>query len=55
MTAKVRIAEEVPPEHLLFGEEIPMNRHERIWVLCTAVLSSVLLAAAGATYAWGMA
>lgn len=53
--AKVRIAEDVPLEHLLFGEEIPMNRHERIWLLCTAALSSVLLAAAGATYAWGMA
>lgn len=51
--AKVRIAEDVAPEHLLFGEEIPMSRQERLWCWCTASLSSVLLAAAVAAYAWG--
>lgn len=51
--AKVRIADDIPPEHLLFGEEIPMTRQERLWCWCTAALSSALIGGAVAAYAWG--
>lgn len=53
--AKVRIADEVMPEQLLLGEEIPMTRQERLWCWFTTVLSSVLIGGAvvALAYAWG--
>lgn len=51
--AKLRIAEDIPPAQLLFGEDIPVNRQERIWLLCIAALCSALLVGALAAYAWG--